>query len=342
MLKVLSATLMAGVAAVALLAGYLAYPGNPSRSKYMKFEGFIELPREGMLTVLDYLTLSHQTLFVASESSGTVFKIDLDPNSYASSPITIQRGSGSAHGIVLAPDTNAGFVTRSEANVVDVFDPKTLAPLGSIPVADDPDGIQYIPSTRLLYVANGDPKMATLIDPVQRATVGTISLPGKPEFAAVDPASGWLYQNLTGTNTVAAIDIAKRAVTAQWPLAPCRRPTGMAIDAKLRRLFSVCADSANLVVFDLDAHRVVTSMKIGGGADSVAFDPALRRIYSAGRSGELTVIQQDGADSYRILDRIHTHYGAHTLAVDPVSHKVFVAYAVLLAAPRIAVFAPAP
>jgi len=54
----------------------------------------------------------------------------------------------------------------------------------------------------------------------------------------------------------------------------------------------------------------------------------------------MTVIQQDGPDDYRVLDEIHTHYGAHTLTVDPASHKVFVAYASLLARPRIAVFSP--
>ena len=93
-------------------------------------------------------------------------------------------------------------------------------------------------------------------------------------------------------------------------------------------------------MFDLKTHRIVTSIKIDGGPDSAAFDPALHRIYSAGKSGKLTVIQQDGPDGYRVLAEIRTHYEAHTLAVDPVSHKVFVAYASLLARPRIAVFSP--
>ncbi len=54
----------------------------------------------------------------------------------------------------------------------------------------------------------------------------------------------------------------------------------------------------------------------------------------------MTVIEQNGLDNYRVLDEIRTHYGAHTLAVDPVSHRLFVAYASLLTHPRIAVFSP--
>jgi DNA-binding beta-propeller fold protein YncE len=114
----------------------------------------------------------------------------------------------------------------------------------------------------------------------------------------------------------------------------------MAIDSDQRRLFAVCSGNAILVAVDLDTHRVVTSLKIGGGPDSVALDRSLHRIYSAGKAGKLTVIQQDGLDSYHILDEIRTHYGAHTLAVDPLSHRVYVGYASLFARPRVAVFSP--
>jgi len=47
----------------------------------------------------------------------------------------------------------------------------------------------------------------------------------------------------------------------------------MAIDSGQRRLFAVCSGNATLIVFDLDTHRVITSLKIGGGPDSVALDP---------------------------------------------------------------------
>jgi len=335
MLLMFAVTLM-GLAAVALV--YLVYPGTPSKSQVMAFEGFVELPRSGPLTVLDYLTVNDQTLFVTSESSGALFKIAFDPSDLKASTVSEMPGAGAAHGVALVPDVSVAFITRSETNTVDVFDPKSLQPLASIPVADDADAILYIPSTKLVYVAHGDANMATLIDPEKRATVGTIQLPGKPEFPALDSRTGLLFQNLEDTNTVAAIDVGMRSVVGQWPLAPCEGPSGMAIDSEERRLFTVCSGNAKLVVFDLESHRVITSLEIGGGPDSVVFDRGVHRIYAAGKTGKLTVIQQDGPDNYRILDEIRTHYGAHTLTVDPVSHKVFVAYASLLAHPRIAVF----
>jgi DNA-binding beta-propeller fold protein YncE len=319
---------------------YLVYPGTPAKSRFMKFVGYIELPKGGQLNVLDYLTLNGNTLFVTSESSGGLIKIALDSNRLAASAVSEMPGAGEAHGVALLPGANIGFITRSKENVVDVFNPNSLQQLGRIPVAEDADAILYVRSAKLVYVANGDAKLATLIDPETHATVGIIPLPGKPEFAALDSQTGLLYQNLEDRNLVAAIDLDKRIVIGQWSLAPCEGPSGMAIDSEQRRLFTVCSGNATLVVFDLDMHRVITSLKIGGGPDSVAFDQTLHRIYSAGRAGKLTVVQQDGPNAYRVLDQIHTHYGAHTLAVDPVSHRVFVAYASLLARPRIAVFSP--
>jgi len=84
-------TLM-GLAAVALV--YLVYPGTPSKSQVMAFEGFVELPRSGPLTVLDYLTVNDQTLFVTSESSGALFKIAFDPSDLKAS--TYQKCLGPA------------------------------------------------------------------------------------------------------------------------------------------------------------------------------------------------------------------------------------------------------
>jgi DNA-binding beta-propeller fold protein YncE len=339
-LQVTAALAAAITAGLAVGLAYLVCPGTPGKSKFMTFDGYIDLPKSGILNVLDYLTLSGNTLFVASESSGALFKISLDLKHPSVSSVAEMPGSEGAHGVALLMEQNIAFITRSEENTVDVFDPSSLQVLGRIPVADDADAILYVPEANLVYVANGDAKIATLIDPEKRAVAGAIQLLGKPEFPALDLKTGLLYQNLADIDSISAIDLVKRSIVGRWSLAPCDGPSGLAIDPERRRLFAVCSRNALFVVFDLETHRIVTSIKIGGGPDTVAFDPVLHRIYSAGKSGRLTVIQQDGPDGYRVLDEIRTHYGAHTLAIDPISHKVFVAYASLLARPRIAVFSP--
>ena len=120
-------------------------------------------------------------------------------------------------------------------------------------------------------------------------------------------------------NTVVSVDIARRVVVQRWPLQGCDAPTGMAIDEIHRRLFIGCNATAVLAVFDLDEHRVVATVPIGKSPDSVAFDPALSRIYTTGKSGVLVVVRQEDPNKYKVIDTIHLHYGAHTLTVDPVA-----------------------
>ena len=134
--------------------------------------------------------------------------------------------------------------------------------------------------------------------------------------------------------------ITPRRIAWRYSLNQCEFPTGMAIDEANRRLFIACGKSARLLIFDLSKHRVVTSVPIGFGPDSVAYDPQLRRIYTTGLMGTLSVIQQDTADTYRAVDSIRLHFNAHTLAVDPVTHELFVGYTGFLFQPRLAVFSP--
>jgi hypothetical protein len=187
-LKTMRAVVIVPFSFVGGVVAYLVYPGTPGRSRFMSFDGYIELPRGGLLNVLDYLTLSGSTLFVTSESSGSLFKIDLDPNHPSVSSVSEMPGAGAAHGIALLPEANIAFITRSEGNKVDVFDPKSLQQLQSIPVADDADAILFVPSAKLMYIANGDAKLATLIDPVKRVTVGRYTSPGKPRVSRTGPA----------------------------------------------------------------------------------------------------------------------------------------------------------
>jgi len=336
-----------GLAALAVIAGALilslVYVGQPEAASSLQFRGFVLLPKGAALTVLDYLTVSEQRLFVTDESTGSVYKIDLHGAALPQDgDISVFTSEPATHGVALDPARRVAYVTRSEVNAVDVFDPATMKPLARIPVAEDPDAVFFDSAHNLVYVANGDAHLATLIDPNTRAVVATIPLGGKPEFSAVDSKTGLIYQNLRDSNEVAAVDLAARSVVGRWHLAGCIEPSGMAIDEVARRLFIGCSGNAMLIVFNLDSRQATTVIPIGGGPDSVAFDAALHRVYAAGKAGVMTVIQQSAPDTYKVLDSIDLHYGAHTLVVDPDTSTVYVGYASLLVRSRVAVFSPRP
>ncbi|HWS67174.1 MAG TPA: hypothetical protein VN325_30775 [Steroidobacteraceae bacterium] len=328
------------IAAVAVV-GYLIYPGTPSHASSLVFQGYVPLPSEKVLSVLDYLTVMDDKLFVTGESTGDVYRVQIRKDSLpTAADVAKLHGEPAAHGVVIEPSSHLAYVTRSEANTVDIFEPAKMTLIKRIPVADDPDAIFYDAFDKLVYVASGDSHLATLIDPSTQTTLATIPLGGAPEYATLDTATKLLYQNLHDTNAVVAVDVTKRAVAQRWPLQGCEAPTGMAIDEIHRRLFIGCGANAVLAIFDLDEHRVIATVPIGMAPDSVAFDPPLHRIYTTGKSGVLIVIQQDEPNKYSILDTVHLHYGAHTLTVDFTTHTLYVGYAGLVVNPRVAVFIP--
>ena len=329
------------LAAAIAVAAWFIYPGTPGEATSLRFQGYVLLPSAGVLSVLDYMTLQGDRLFVTAESTGNVYRIRVARGSLPTrADVARLDGEPAAHGVAVDPTTGMAFVSRSETNTVDAFDPDKMIIIKRIPVADDPDAIFYDGFDKLVYAASGDSHRATLIDPSTQSPVGTIDFPGKPEYAALDPSNKLLYQNLRDTNTVVAVDLARKRVVDSWPLPGCEGPTAMALDEGHRRLFIGCKVNSLLAVFDLQSHRVTATVPIGKGPDSVAFDPELHRIYTTGKSGVLVVIRQEEPAQYRVLDVIHLHYGAHTLALDPVTHALYVGYAGLVVRPRIAVFAP--
>jgi YVTN family beta-propeller protein len=343
LVKIILGSLGVGLAAAIAVAGYLIYPATPGNAASLVFQGYVPLPSDSVLSVLDYLTVVDDKLFVTGESTGDVYRIQIHKDSLpTAADVAKLHGEPAAHGVVIEPSSHLAYVTRSEANTVDIFDPVKMALIKRIPVADDPDAIFYDEFDKLVYVASGDSHLATLIDPSTQTTLATIPLGGAPEYATLDASTRLLYQNLHDTNAVAAVDITQRSVAQRWPLQGCKAPTGMAIDEIHRRLFVGCGGNAVLAIFDLEEHRVVAIVPIGMAPDSVAFDPALHRIYTTGRSGVLVVIQQDEPAKYRILDSVHLHYGAHTLTVDSATHTLYVGYAGLVVNPRVAVFIPRP
>lgn len=340
--RVVGTVVAIAVLVVAFGLAKLTLPGTPSSTRFVHFDGFVKLPRGNVLNVLDYITYWNHSMMVTNISTGTVFKVGLDQATGSAPSIERLLGPPKAHGVAIATSTGKAFVTRSTANTVDMFDPATMNKLSSIEVPDDADGIIYDPAADLIYVANGDAQVGTLIDPHGPRIVARVPLGGKPEFPVYDPKTGLIYQNLNDTNEIVAIDPTQRKVVDRRSIAPCDGPTGLALDNQNRRLIAVCGRNAVLIVIDMASWKVVTKLSIGSEPDSVAYDAEYHRIYTAGAGGRLDVIEQKTPNDYVSLDSVKTHFGAHTLAIDPSTHKIYVAYASLFVSPRLAVFSPTP
>ena len=224
------------------------------------------------------------------------------------------------HGIAIAADLGKGFISNGRGNNVTMFDLKTLKTIGTVAAGENPDTIRYDAVSKRVFVFNGRSKNSTVIDAKTGAVAATIPMPGTPEFSVAD-GKGHVYANVEDTNEIVEIDAAKATVTKKYSLSPCDGPSGLAIDAKNRRLFSVCSNRV-MAISDPDAGKVVASPAIGANSDGAAFDPGTGYALSSNGDGTLTIVAQTGG-KWDVVENIATERGARTIAVDEKTHKVY-------------------
>jgi DNA-binding beta-propeller fold protein YncE len=251
-------------------------------------------------------------------------------------------GMQGAHGIALAPNWDRGFVANGRANSVSEFSLTTLKPIRELAIhGESPDALVYDPQTRRLFVFNGRSHDASVLDAHSGKTLATIALPGVPEFAVVNE-HGVVFVNIEDTAQLVRIHAAAAQVTAVWKLEDCTEPTGLALDTRTHRLFSVCQNE-HMVVTDALSGRHVASVPIGKGPDGAAFDAQRGLVFSAnGSDGTLTVVKQDDADHYHVVANVPTQTSARTLALDPKTHRVYTVAAEFSPAPAPTAAEPHP
>ena len=240
-------------------------------------------------------------------------------------------GINGAHGTAIAEKSGHGFATSGNDSSIVMFDLRTFKVLGRAHAAEDADAIIYDAASDRVFSFNGDAHSSTVVDPVTGKLVTNIPLGGKPEYG-VSAGDGKVYANLTDVSEVVEIDAKKLTVARRWSTAPCKQPVAMAIDRAHHRLFSGCR-SGLMAVSDITTGKVVATLPIGAGTDGAAFDPATGDAFASNADGTLTVIHQDGPDTYHVVQNVQTAQGGRNMGLDPVTHRVFVVSAKMGPAP---------
>jgi len=273
----------------------------------------------------DYLTLdaAARRLYIARSSRVEVFS--LDSNKVIG---TVANLSGT-HGVATA--FGKGFVTNGKKNTAVVFDLKTFAVLAEIKTGEKPDAIIYDTVSARIFTFNGKSNNATAIDAATNAVVGTVELGGGPEFAVAD-GNGKIFVNIEDKNEIVCFDARTLKVERRFSLGAGEEPTGLAMDRKNRRLFSGCHNKL-LIVTNADNGMVVASMPIRAGVDAAAYDADAGLAFSSNGEGTVTVIKQESADKYSVVENVATAKGARTMAFDAVTHHLYLVTAQFGATP---------
>lgn len=301
-----------------------AQPADGGAAPFLSLVEDVPLP--GAPVRFDYqdVDVARGHLVIAHMDDDAVLVVQLSDGAV----VKLLSGIPTARGVVVAGEVGRIFVTSSPDQVV-IIDAASLTELARVTTGTAPDGIGWDPTHRVVGVSDqGDGALSLLADAGsgRRVQVPLGVETGNVVFDAVRGVFWATVVRAAPPDQLVAVDPLAASVTARVDLPGCSGAHGLRLHPDGQSALVACEGNAVLARVDLASRAVVTAA-VGSGPDVLAVDPGLRWLYVAAESGDLTVFDL-GRPGLVTLDAEHVGAAAHSVAVDPATHRVFFPLAV--------------
>jgi DNA-binding beta-propeller fold protein YncE len=275
-------------------------PGTASRFDYQSFD-----PRTGRL----YISHMNAGQLVVFDTRAQRVLANLD-------------GFPRVTGVLMVPAEGRAYASAAGAHEVVVVEDSSLKILTRIGGPTFPDGIAYAPEVRRVFVSDESGQRDFVIDARTNRVVSAIALGGEAGNTQYDAVSRCVIVAVQTRNQLAVIDPASARIVRRITVdSAVRFPHGVNIDAPHRLAFIAGEENGTIGVLDLRTLQLVDVVRVGDEPDVLALDPALSRLYVASESGSVSVFAVQGAKLLPLGVLALPH--AHTVAVDPGTHRVY-------------------
>ncbi len=296
-----------------------------------------DFPLPGSASRFDYQSLEPASgrLFISHMGAGQLAVFDVR----AVKVIGNLDGFPTVTGVLAVPAEHRTYASAAGDHAVVVVDDSTLGVVARVQGPRFPDGIAYAPAERRVFVSDESGRRDFVIDATTNTVVAQIELGGEAGNTQYDGGSHCVIVAVQTANQLAVIDPATATIVRRITLDQAvRYPHGVYIDAPHRLAFIAGEESGTLGVLDLQTFKLRQVLPVGSDPDVLAFDPALGRLYVAAESGVVAVFEaRDGA-----LVQLGWYRApkAHSVAVDPATHRVYLPLANVGGRPILRVLAP--
>lgn len=226
-----------------------------------------------------------------------------------------------AHAVLPLPGADQILVTSKFDNTLRILDGASGAELTRITVDKDPDATVLSADGHKAYVMAAKAGVISVIDLDRREQVGTIALKTGLEVAVL-ARPDLLAVNSEDFNEIELADLNSGKAAGTIPLPGCEGPTGLAMADGTGLALSACANGKAMLV-DIAKRKVVQTLTIGMGPDTVIWDAARRRfLVPCGQSASLSIIALDKGAAH-VLPAVATGPSARTAAMDPATGRIY-------------------
>jgi DNA-binding beta-propeller fold protein YncE len=296
-----------------------------------------DVPLSGPATRFDYQSVdpNRGRLYISHMDAGRVVVFDLD----SSRIIALVSGTPRATGIWAVPAHHAVYVAAAGRHEVVAIDDRTLSITARVGGISFPDGIAYAPAEDKVFVSDESGEADVVIDARTNTKRATIALDGEAGNTHYDSVSHCVLVAVQTRNQLVAIDPATERIVQRYALPGSDHPHGFTLDEVGRLAFVTSEGSGIAQVVDLRTMHVLATHRVGDDPDVLAWDPGWRRLYVASESGVVSAFVADGAELHPLGELRLPH--AHTVAVDPRTHRVYLPLENLGGRPVLRILTPA-
>jgi DNA-binding beta-propeller fold protein YncE len=279
-----------------------------------------DVPLPGKTARFDYQSFDSDAgwLWIAHMGAGEVLAFDVRTRRVAA---RIPDMAG-VTGVRVVPHLRRTFAALSKGHAVAVLDSRSGRVLARIPGGRFPDGLAYAPAAKKLFISDEYGKQDLVIDVPSSTARRPIALGGEVGNTQYDSITGRIWAAVQTRNELVAIDPLTDSVVERIPVPGIERPHGFYIEASHRLIYVTGEENGRLGVLDLETRRVLHTYPVGDDPDVLALDPQRGRLFIAAESGVIAPFDIV-SDSLVPLPR-YTAPHAHSVAVDPATHLVYV------------------
>ena len=298
-----------------------------------------DLPLPGSASRFDYQSLDPTSgrLYLAHLGAGQLVVVDTRHQRV----VGTVAGLPSVTGVLAVPALHRVFAAVPGRHEVAVIDDRSLQVVARLGPIGFPDGLDYAPQTHQVFVSDEGGGGELVIDARTTQIVTTIALSGEAGNTHFDPVSGCVLVAVQNRDQLVALDPTTDRVVGRYALeSGCAGPHGFLINAPARVAYVSCEDDAKLLIVNLTTMQVTASAGVGDRPDVLAVDPGLGWLYVASEAGVVSVFAARG-ETLQPLGAYRAPH-AHSVAVDPRTHRVYLPLEQINGRPVLRILAPNP
>jgi DNA-binding beta-propeller fold protein YncE len=297
-----------------------------------------EVPLPGPANRFDYQSFDPVTrrIYMNHMNAGRTIVFDADSSRVVTEIVDLPRATG----VWAVPSHHHVYVSAAGSHEVAIIDDRTLKVVGRVGDIRFPDGIAFAPEVDKVFVSDESGAADVVIDAASDVKRSTIPLGGEAGNTHYDSVSHCILVAVQTKNEMVAIDPVSERIVQRYALAGSSEPHGFTIDEEARLLFMTSEGNATLQVIDLRTMKVLEQRSTGATPDVLAWDAEWRRLYVAAEGGVLSAFWLDGT-SLKPIGEVRAPH-AHTVSVDPKTHRVYLPLENVDGHPLLRIYAPSP